>query len=685
MKNVLLLFLTLAFANVLLAQSDVTFQVDMSEYAGTFTTVHVAGTFNNWGTDNTLSDDDMDGVWTGTLSIADGDHEFKFMVDSWADQETLVPGSSCTLTTGDFTNRIITVAGSTTLDEVCWGSCVDCGVVVQSAVTFSVDMSEYSGSFTTVYVSGTFNGWEGAANPLTDMGNGIWESTLTIDNGTIEYKFQVDAWTDQENFSPGGACTITTGDFTNRAATIEGDATLGTYCWNSCFACGAGPAGGMVTLSVDMSEFGGSFTTVYLSGAFNGWAGDANPLTDMGDGLWSGTVMMPGGANEYKFQVDAWADQENFVGGEPCTVTNGGFTNRIVQVDGDATVGTVCWNSCMACGGVVQDSVDITFNVNAEFISVDPSGLQLAGGAAFGIPGDFPMADDDMDGVWTITVRRPVGFSSFYTFTNGACADFSCKENIAGQDCANPGNFNDRFLPAVTQDTVINTCFAQCSTDGTCMEPANEVQVTLLVNMSEVDMVDPTGVFIGGAFENWSGSTAMTDDDGDLIYEATLSFLPGEYEYLFINGAGFAEAEDFPAFVLDTACTITTPDGMFTNRLLVVEAGDTQTTPIYCFNACDPCIIDNTTEVEVDHSMFELIPNLTAGGPVLVRFSEKAMQAKQKVLTVFDARGEQLQQLRLNGSESNYELNSPDWPQGLYFVQMRMDNAIGTQRLIIQK
>lgn len=29
----------------------------------------------------------------------------------------------------------------------------------QNDVTFSVDMSGYSGSFTTVYVSGTLNGW----------------------------------------------------------------------------------------------------------------------------------------------------------------------------------------------------------------------------------------------------------------------------------------------------------------------------------------------------------------------------------------------------------------------------------------------------------------------------------------------------------------------------------------------
>ena len=53
---------------------------------------------------------------------------------------------------------------------------------------------------------------------------------------------------------------------------------------------------------------------------------------------------------EYKFTVNGWSDQENFAGGEPCTVTAGGFTNRFLAVpSSDSTLGTVCFNSCSAC------------------------------------------------------------------------------------------------------------------------------------------------------------------------------------------------------------------------------------------------------------------------------------------------------------------------------------------------
>ena len=80
-----------------------------------------------------------------------------------------------------------------------------------------------------------------------------------------------------------------------------------------------------------------------------------------------------------------------------------------------------------------SNSHDVTFNVNMANEAVSPEGVFLAGGGNFGFPGDFPMNDDDGDGIWSITVQVPSGFTSHYTFTNGACQDWSCKENLVGQ------------------------------------------------------------------------------------------------------------------------------------------------------------------------------------------------------------------------------------------------------------
>ena len=115
--------------------------------------------------------------------------------------------------------------------------------------------------------------------------------------------------------------------------------------------------------------------------------------------------------------------------------------------------------------------VSVTWNLNMTNETVAAEGPSVAGGTDFGFPGDNPMSDSDGDGIWTLTTEVASGYTGYYTFTNGACGDWSCKENIAGQDCANPVIFNNRQLENITEDTVINTCFGQCSTDGSCNAP----------------------------------------------------------------------------------------------------------------------------------------------------------------------------------------------------------------------
>ena len=50
----------------------------------------------------------------------------------------------------------------------------------------------------------------------------------------------------------------------------------------------------------------------------------------------------------------------------------------------------------------------ITWEVNMANETVSPEGVFLAGGDYFGLPGDNPLADDDGDGVWTITMAMPL-------------------------------------------------------------------------------------------------------------------------------------------------------------------------------------------------------------------------------------------------------------------------------------
>jgi hypothetical protein len=109
------------------------------------------------------------------------------------------------------------------------------------------------------------------------------------------------------------------------------------------------------------------FTGVFINGTFNGWCGSCNPMTDANmDGIWEVTLPLPNGSIEYKFTLDGWNVEEQFVGGEPCTVTNGGFTNRSYTVAGIADLGVVCYNSCTACPAGIED-------ISNQVVSVYPN------------------------------------------------------------------------------------------------------------------------------------------------------------------------------------------------------------------------------------------------------------------------------------------------------------------------
>lgn len=243
MKKIYTLFSALFLVGGMAAvaqEYSVTFQVNMNDVTDAFTTPEVNGTFNNWcGNCAAMTDDDGDGIWSITISLPAGQIEYKYAADNWNIQETLLAGSGCTLTTGQFTNRVYVVSQDVTLPPVCWGSCDDCGINNGPFnVMFNVDMSEVAAPFTTPEVNGTFNNWCGGCAPMSDDdGDGIWTLTIPLMPGTYEYKYAYDSWAGQETLTPGSVCTITTDNFTNRVITVSEEMDMAAVCWGSCVAC----------------------------------------------------------------------------------------------------------------------------------------------------------------------------------------------------------------------------------------------------------------------------------------------------------------------------------------------------------------------------------------------------------------------------------------------------------------
>ena len=565
-----------------------------------------------------------------------------------------------------------------------WDNLIVQTAAAQSAtVDFAVDMSEYAGSFTTVFVSGGFNGWSGNANPLNDDdGDNIWTASVPdIALGAIEYKFQVDEWSDSEQFNGTEVCTISSdGVNINRAASITGDMTMPTFCWESCYACGE---------SVDITfNLGGAAAPdpgagFFIAGGGNfGAPGDFELTDDDMDGIYSITVNRAVGFNSfYTFTNGACPDFscKEDISGQSCA-NPANFNDRFLPAVTQDTTLSLCFGDCDTasgdCPSMPPPMVDITFEVGLPAgTDVSDDGLYIAGGAAFGFPGDFELTDDDMDGVYSITITRAEGFSSFFTITNGL--DFAFKEDISGQDCADPNNFNDRFLPAVSQDTTLSLCFGNCAGNATDCGPTNTpmTMVTFQVDMSVFDGdFDTANIF--GSFNGWdSSANPLNDDDGDDIYETTIEMMPGDYEYKFVlNGGGINEE-----FMDGDSCTVTDPSGQFVNRFVTI--GTTDVTICKGWNTCLNCDqLTDTREPLLGDNLFSLRPAL-ALDVTTVQF---AAPTPVETIRVFTATGQLTQQINVGGMLTDYQLDLAALSAGVYLVTVQTENGVATRRLVRQ-
>ena len=163
-------------------------------------------------------------------------------------------------------------------------------------------------------------------------------------------------------------------------------------------------------------------------------------------------------------------------------VTFSGSSSEIMTIDisfpnAGGTNGLGWWRYVYLKNGAAPPppppSHTVTFNVHTDLIAgnVSADGIYIGGGFVGG--NDALLLDDsDGDGVWSGSTSLDAAGGHF-TILNGNCSDWSCKEDISGQPCADPGNYNDRnhLLGGFTQDTTLNLQF------GSCTDPTNVSQI----------------------------------------------------------------------------------------------------------------------------------------------------------------------------------------------------------------
>ena len=304
-----------------------------------------------------------------------------------------------------------------------------------------------------------------------------------------------------------------------------------------------------ITFNLDMSEVTVDEGGVYVAGGSNfGSPGDF-PLTDSdGDGIYSGVVSVPeaidGAQSNYTFlngNCSNWSCKEN-IAGEVCADASN-YNDRLIQWSTEDITINACFARCGdgTCSDIpILETIDITFNVDMSEVTVDEAGVSVAGGGVFGTPGENPLTDADGDGVFsgTVTVNANGGANFIYVNGYAGWGGWDAKEQLAGQSCADPENYNDRYLEWGSEDLVVNSCFGRCG-EGVCSAiPLDQVEVVFSTdaNAHNATLEIPVDVIhVTGSFDNWSGgSVEMTDPDGDGIYVGSTLMLAGtmfEYKY----------------------------------------------------------------------------------------------------------------------------------------------------------
>ncbi|MBK6997417.1 MAG: T9SS type A sorting domain-containing protein [Lewinellaceae bacterium] len=249
------------------------------------------------------------------------------------------------------------------------------GTAPTAAVTFKLDMNQFGGTFSKAYVSGSFNSWSGDGNELLDAdGDKVYEASLTIPVGLYEYKFTLDNWAQEEQFSPTSACTQTTIDganvFTNRKLVLSGDVSLDPVCFNSCYGCGDAVK---ITVNLGMGGVTPDPGGVYLAGGGDfGPPGGRFKMDDSdGDGVFSIQVERQRGYSTfYDFANGACPDYscKEILEGQPCAVPTN-FNDRWLSPVQQDTVINTCYASCAT-------NTNCTIGTNTPALSNDWMTLQ---------------------------------------------------------------------------------------------------------------------------------------------------------------------------------------------------------------------------------------------------------------------------------------------------------------------
>lgn len=347
------------------------------------------------------------------------------------------------------------------------------------SLELSVDMSGLSVDPAGVHVAGDFQGWNPAGSPMIDQGDGTWSISIEVAAAqTLTYKFiNGNDWPFAELVPEACGFSDGFGGFNRSFTAGPAGGIVPTVCFSSCTSCNPEPV--PVTLTVATDFIAVAPEGLHLASNVGAWDPAANPMVELGGGVWAITLfLLPGTDLRYKFvNGNDWPGAELLP--ETCSIEG----NRFLTVpDETVELNTVCFGYCTPCSEVVipgctdagaanfnplANSDDgscaymVTFLVNMGGISVLPEGLHLGANFQGFNAGGTPMIDAG-NGLYTFTQAFTVGTFLEYKFINGN--DWSQAESVPAE-CGEADGFNgfQRTYTVPQQNSTIPVvCFSSC-------------------------------------------------------------------------------------------------------------------------------------------------------------------------------------------------------------------------------
>ena len=595
MKRFLLSVAAVLTATVSIAQSSVTFLVNMQGLTVNANGMHIAGTFQSpqWQPGATaMTDDDGDGIYEYTQVVPTGVAiQFKFINgNNWGPgQDESVP-QACGVANGvgGFNRSLTPTEPQVEYGPFCFASCENCAAPPTANVTFSVNMSQQSISPNGVNVVIVPQFAASQSAQLSDVdADGVYTAIVELDtNQNIYYRFQNGIGTADVETVPSACATSFMGMPYRFLDFGSSDVTLATVCFEECANCVVINPTNEVTLQVNMSEQTVSAAGVHLVGNFQGWDAMATPMTDDdADGIYTVTFTVDENSNLlYKFINGDTFDGAEIVPGV-CGLPDGfGAYNRVLETGTiDVTVPPVCFAACSDCS-IVPTMVDVTFLVNMENVTVSADGVHFVGDSQGWDPATTPMTDADGDGIFEVTLEAEVGSVIQFRFLNGN--DWPFSETVPAECGVDDGfgGMNRTFLVGEIENVYGPLCFGACTDCEPIVVPTT-IDVTFQVNMAN-ETVSADGVFVAGSFQGWTpGTSEMTDADGDGIYTYTAAIEIGtEVAYKFLNGNVWGAPEE----TVPAECGVDNGFGGY-NRAFLAGQNDTLF-DVVCFGECIDCL-----------------------------------------------------------------------------------------------